>query len=197
MVLTVAGAGKLALRRARLESAALRLFRARGFDSVTVEEVCADAGVAPATFYRYFGGKEEVVFAYRRAFESALAAAIDAAATAPRNRQLGRVLVGFAEALQPMRDDIELRDAIVQGHAGLMRRTLGIQRDMERLLAEGLCRIRQGGEPDERAFAEAALGLVVLRMALRSWLTGSCAALPEAVRSALRDAQSVLAELDT
>jgi hypothetical protein len=105
--------------------------------------------------------------------------------------------VDFADALQPMRDEIQLRDAIVQGHAGLLRRTLAIQREMERVLAEGLCRIRRSTDPEDEAFAEAALGLVVLRLGLRSWLTGSSPSLPMAVQQALRRAQSVLAELDT
>src|SRR3712207_7644572 len=60
-------AGSREQRRARIEAAALELFRSRGFDHVTVEDVCAEAGVGPATFYRHFGTKEGVVFAYREA----------------------------------------------------------------------------------------------------------------------------------
>ena len=65
-------AGSREQRRARIEKTALELFRTRGFDNVTVEDVCAEAGVAPATFYRHFGTKEEVVFAYREEFAAAL-----------------------------------------------------------------------------------------------------------------------------
>lgn len=45
----------------RVQDAALDLFEARGYDSVTIEEVAAAAGVGPATVYRNFGTKERVV----------------------------------------------------------------------------------------------------------------------------------------
>lgn len=45
----------------RIQAVALDLFEARGFDSVTVEEVAEAADVSPSSVYRYFGTKEEIV----------------------------------------------------------------------------------------------------------------------------------------
>jgi AcrR family transcriptional regulator len=47
--------------RAELAQAALDLFRRKGFDQVTVNDVAAAAGVSRSTFLRYFGSKEEAV----------------------------------------------------------------------------------------------------------------------------------------
>ncbi|MFZ4519452.1 MAG: TetR family transcriptional regulator [Microthrixaceae bacterium] len=53
---------KLATREA-LRAAALELFTDRGFESVTVEEICVRADVASSTFFRHFATKEAVVLA--------------------------------------------------------------------------------------------------------------------------------------
>jgi len=47
--------------RATIQAHALRLFRERGYDHTTVEMISEAAEVGPATFYRYFPSKAEVV----------------------------------------------------------------------------------------------------------------------------------------
>lgn len=46
-----------------LQMIALRLFTDQGFESTTVEQVTAEAGVSERTFFRYFESKASVLFA--------------------------------------------------------------------------------------------------------------------------------------
>jgi AcrR family transcriptional regulator len=182
-------------RRARIEKTALELFRARGFDNVTVEDVCAEAGVAPATFYRHFGTKEEVVFAYREDFTRALREALDAGGQVAEAERLPVVLGGFAAFLESQQDLLALRDQIVLGHPRLMQGTLSVQRDIEAALAAGLARLRGLPSPDPAALLEAGVGILVLRVALRSWRAGGGGSLLTATQQTLVRVRDVVAGL--
>jgi len=54
--------GKTAIRtKAAIKSSALKLFGERGFDSVTVDDIATDAGVAKGSFYTYFSTKSDII----------------------------------------------------------------------------------------------------------------------------------------
>jgi len=50
--------------RSEIYSAAMKLFLRRGFDSVTIEEICQSADVARGTFFLHFPGKESLLIEY-------------------------------------------------------------------------------------------------------------------------------------
>ena len=52
---------KKAKTRALIQEHALRLFRERGYDQTSVEQIADAAEVSPSTFFRYFPTKEDVV----------------------------------------------------------------------------------------------------------------------------------------
>lgn len=49
--------------QAAVVSAALELFATQGFEATSVEQIAQAAGVSRSTFFRQFGGKDDVVFA--------------------------------------------------------------------------------------------------------------------------------------
>ncbi|WP_244335661.1 TetR/AcrR family transcriptional regulator [Streptomyces seoulensis] len=62
--------------RERIIETAFALFRERGFDAVTVDEIAQRAEIGRTTFFRYFGDKQEVVFSTEDDFLHALTAAM-------------------------------------------------------------------------------------------------------------------------
>jgi len=52
---------KKARTRKALQEAALRLIREQGYEATTVDQIAAAAEVSPATFFRYFPTKEDVI----------------------------------------------------------------------------------------------------------------------------------------
>ena len=44
-----------------ITQAAVALFRERGFDEVSVNDICREAGIARSSFYRIFSGKKEII----------------------------------------------------------------------------------------------------------------------------------------
>lgn len=63
--------------RQRILNAADELFLAHGFDKVSVSEIVERAEVGRTTFFRYFGDKQEVVFAKQQELLDTIAAARD------------------------------------------------------------------------------------------------------------------------
>ncbi|TPG36449.1 TetR family transcriptional regulator [Mycolicibacterium hodleri] len=71
MTSDVTDAETIVARRARLmreevSEIAIRLFLARGFDGVSVDDIAAAANMSQRTFFRYFATKDEIVLQYER-----------------------------------------------------------------------------------------------------------------------------------
>src|ERR1019366_4179776 len=50
--------------RAEIAAVAVRLFLEQGFDKTTVDQIAAEAGLSRASFFRYFGSKEDVLLGH-------------------------------------------------------------------------------------------------------------------------------------
>ncbi len=161
---------KKAKTRAAIQEHALRLFRERGYEATTVEQIAEAAEVSPSTFFRYFGTKEDVVL--YDPFDPVLIAAflvqpselppVAALRTAMRDvfEGEGRDWVGQQQERADLILSVpELRRGMLDGFVGSMAP-----------FAEALAR-RTGHRPDD--FEVQNLIGAVIGVGLVSWLRGS------------------------
>lgn len=72
---------KRAQAKAKVAEVAIALFAERGFATVSVDEICAAAGVAPRSFFRYFPTKADVLLEPTREIAEQLDALLAVAPT--------------------------------------------------------------------------------------------------------------------
>jgi AcrR family transcriptional regulator len=87
-------------RRTLIRTAA-RLWSERGFDEVTVEEICSEAGVGRTTFYLHFESKDHLLAGLAGATGAGVAADLEAvSASASLDEQLDVLIRGIARRMQ-------------------------------------------------------------------------------------------------
>jgi AcrR family transcriptional regulator len=155
--------------RDRLERAALDLFRERGFDSVTVPEITARAGLTTRTFFRHFADKREVLFADAGQMPSLAARLVRDAP--PGLGPVEIVASGLpalaATAFEGRLEQLQQRKTVIDGHDGLREREL---RKMERLVDAIAEAFRERGVDDLTAAVTAETAVGVVKVALRRWI---------------------------
>jgi len=150
-------------RRARdaIVEAALDLFAERGFDDVTVSDIAERAEVGRSTFFRYFGDKQEVVFAGDYGVADAakmigpdwppLGDSLPAALAATR-----AIVVAYLRVLTAQPRHYTLHEELVEKHPELYARSLVKQRRLAESMVEQLIGLGAGRQTAELA---AELGL--------------------------------------
>lgn len=159
--------------RSRLEQAAMRLFRERGFDEVTVVEIAAQAGLTDRTFFRHFADKREILFSGQQALgdvfvqtianEPASAAPVDVVAAALR-------AVAEAFFAEGRREIARQRQAIVDSDTGLRERDLLKRAFLADAIAGAL---RERGVGDLEAALAAEMGTATFKIAFARWIAGA------------------------
>jgi AcrR family transcriptional regulator len=134
--------------RAAIQAAGLRLFATQGYDATTCEQIAAAAEVSPATFFRYFPTKEEVVLSDE--YDDLLRARLherppgESPVVAVR-----RSLAGGLEAIYPAEAEaIRERLQLVLSVPALRARRYDQMRGMENALAGELAQ-RMGAAPED------------------------------------------------
>ena len=110
--------------RAAIQEHALRLFEAQGYDATTVEQIAAAAEVSPATFFRYFRTKEDVVI--EDDYDPLLAAALEKApADLPPLRAIRYALrEAFTEITPEEMEQVLSRTKLIMSVPALRARSL-------------------------------------------------------------------------
>ncbi len=164
---------KRAASRAQTVDAAMRLFAERGFDGVTVADICTAADIAPRTFFRYFPTKDDVLAEPSRVMADHVAADL---AVAPEGlddaevlrwalRRLGAHIVAEGDRLV---DHLQVLAQVARERAGSPTTRLT---DQERGLTERLV-ARHGGPADWRTRLLVARGVAAFRVWLDDFRAG-------------------------
>ncbi|MEG2455756.1 MAG: TetR/AcrR family transcriptional regulator [Oscillospiraceae bacterium] len=80
--------------------AALELMRERGFDGVSVRDVCTAAGITTGAFYHHFLSKEDLLSKGFTPMDAYVKQALDAAKTADPLQRLQLILAAYASFIQ-------------------------------------------------------------------------------------------------
>lgn len=87
---------------ADIRGAAVRLAQARGWDKVTIEEICGQAGISTRTFFNYFPNKEAAIAYGPSDLPAELADEFVAAGPAPYSVVLAELITLAAHHLRDM-----------------------------------------------------------------------------------------------
>jgi AcrR family transcriptional regulator len=161
---------KLATRQALMD-AALRLVADRGLEQVTVEDISEAADVATRTFFNYFSSKEEALLG--NAPEKAATVhrlVVDRPASESPLEAVYQVLRELTLQQAQRREELLLRQRVIERHPGLLARQLGMYASFERALTAAAA--ERLGAPADALYARvmATAAVAAARAAVSSWM---------------------------
>ena len=134
--------------RARIESAALHLFTAQGFEQVTIDEIADVAGISRRTFFRYVSAKADAVWGDFDAHVLRLEALLDTAPGGPS--VLGSICAAYVEVNDYADSDLPMlrqRMRLIRTEPALQAHSQVRYAAVDRVVAEHVAR-RTGLDPE-------------------------------------------------
>ncbi|GAA4732456.1 hypothetical protein GCM10023350_14810 [Nocardioides endophyticus] len=157
----------------RLVDAAMALFAEQGFDSTSIEEVAARAGVGRTTFFRHFPTKEDVVFPDHQGLLQRVDARLATATAATGRTALEEATSIVLEHYLAEGETARQRYRLTRTVAPLRHRELASVHRYFRLFS-GHLRRWLGDRPDAALLAELTASSIITahNHVLRGWLRG-------------------------
>jgi AcrR family transcriptional regulator len=160
---------------ADIRDAAVRLSLERGFDKVTIEEICVEAGISTRTFFNYFPNKESAMAYGPSDIPAELTADFVAAGPAPYSVVLAELITLAAHHLRDMPPDREQAAGMLELAKTTPAVLAALLADLERFqnqLTDIVVR-RQAMRPDDEIPALiSALALTAVRSGIERWASG-------------------------
>lgn len=160
---------KKRMTRQALRTAAVRLFAERGPASVTVDEICAEAGVSPRTFFNYFDSKEETLLPFTRDTYEEVAGRVRA--RPPEEEPLGavRAVVEQSIARAVAGDTWRQEAALLRANPQVLQRGMVAARTLNLALRDGLGERAGRGADDPYVRLVAAVSVTAVHVAVNVW----------------------------
>jgi AcrR family transcriptional regulator len=154
--------------RERIRASALRLFQEQGYDSATVEQIAAAAGVSHMTFFRYFPTKEDVAL-YDR-YDPLIAGAISQTpGNWPVAQRIRAVLVqGLRQVYDTDRDALFAQNKLIVSTPVLRDRLWSHQIATQQLILQALG--EDGEQPSFQDRVTVAACLAAASTAILTWV---------------------------
>jgi AcrR family transcriptional regulator len=161
---------------ADIRGAAVRLVRERGFDKLTIEAICAEAGISVRTFFNYFPNKESAIAYGPSDIPPELVEEFVAAGPGPYSVVLDELIRLAAHHLRDMPPDRDQAETMLELAKTTPAMLAAFLADLERFqnhLIDIVAR-RQGMKPDEEIPAViSALALTAIRSGIERWTSGT------------------------
>ena len=161
---------------ADIRGAAVRLVRERGFDRVTIEAICAEAGISVRTFFNYFPNKESAIVYGPSDIPAELVEEFVAAGPGPYSVVLDELIKLAAHHLRDMPPDRDQAETMLELAKTTPAMLAAFLADLERFqnhLIDIVAR-RQGMKADEEIPAViSALALTAIRSGIERWTSGT------------------------
>jgi AcrR family transcriptional regulator len=160
---------------ADIRDAAVRLARDRGFDRVTIEEICVEAGISARTFFNYFSNKESAIAYGPSDIPAELVEEFVAAGPAPYSVVLADLITLAAHHLRDMPPAREQAEGMLELAKTTPAVLAAFLADLERFqnhLTDIVARRQAMGPDDEIPALISALALTAVRSGIESWTSG-------------------------